>query len=147
MKSLHSSKLIRSQVQHDSALIQARRNTQQWNENIKLDLQHLAAAIPAGTSQVAIHRHVAVTLATWDAVWGEYLHPKWTERRIRLYGVKEKVLKRYFKKLEEEAAMVSKQRWQHRGAAPAKGEEYPALGFKKLRDRAPKAQAQLPVAQ
>ncbi|KAJ9517960.1 hypothetical protein QJQ45_004270 [Haematococcus lacustris] len=30
-------------------------------------------------------------------------------------------------------------RWQHRGAAPAKGREYPALGFKKLRDRAPKA--------
>ncbi|KAJ9517780.1 hypothetical protein QJQ45_004088 [Haematococcus lacustris] len=25
-------------------------------------------------------------------------------------------------------------RWQHRGTAPAKGKEYPALGFKKLRD-------------
>ncbi|KAJ9531078.1 hypothetical protein QJQ45_000902 [Haematococcus lacustris] len=35
-------------------------------------------------------------------------------------------------------------RWQHRGAAPAKGKEYPALASKKLRDRAPKAQAQLP---
>ncbi|GFH17419.1 hypothetical protein HaLaN_14055 [Haematococcus lacustris] len=51
--------------------------------------------------------------------------------------------------LEEETAMVSQQRWQHRGAAPAKGEEYPALGFNlnAVRDRAPKAQAQLPVAQ
>ncbi|KAJ9518129.1 hypothetical protein QJQ45_010118 [Haematococcus lacustris] len=29
-------------------------------------------------------------------------------------------------------------RWQHRGAAPAKGKEYPALGVKKLRDRAPR---------
>ncbi|KAJ9518133.1 hypothetical protein QJQ45_010112 [Haematococcus lacustris] len=38
-------------------------------------------------------------------------------------------------------------RWQHRGAAPAKGKEYSALGVKKLRDRAPKAQAQQPVAQ
>ncbi|GFH30350.1 hypothetical protein HaLaN_29185 [Haematococcus lacustris] len=37
--------------------------------------------------------------------------------------------------------------WQHRGAAPAKGKEYPALGFKKLLDPAPKAQAQQPVAQ
>ncbi|KAJ9509359.1 hypothetical protein QJQ45_001799 [Haematococcus lacustris] len=37
-------------------------------------------------------------------------------------------------------------RWEHRGAAPAKGKEYPALGFKKLRDRAPKALAQQPVA-
>ncbi|KAJ9521708.1 hypothetical protein QJQ45_015364 [Haematococcus lacustris] len=38
-------------------------------------------------------------------------------------------------------------RWPHRGRHPAKGKEYPALGLKKLRDRAPKAQAQQPVAQ
>ncbi|KAJ9516390.1 hypothetical protein QJQ45_011070 [Haematococcus lacustris] len=220
-------------------------------------------------------RHVAVTLATWDAVWGEYLHPKWAEQRIRLHGAQEMVLERYFKKLEEEAASVSQQewgtrkqlvvcfgyasigtrggwgakavlracrkvverpnsgkptyrvpgkvvtvdefrtsrvssisnspqpceeeldssrptrledwkppagqatpgdlgkwvdrdcnaalnlqrageskwhplelcRWPHRGRLPALGKEYPALGFKKLRDRAPKAQAQQPVAQ
>ncbi|KAJ9508611.1 hypothetical protein QJQ45_012158 [Haematococcus lacustris] len=38
-------------------------------------------------------------------------------------------------------------RWPHRGRLAAKGKEYRALGFKKLRDRAPKAQAQQPVAQ
>ncbi|KAJ9531685.1 hypothetical protein QJQ45_021830 [Haematococcus lacustris] len=75
LQGFYRSKLTRSQVQHDSGLIQARRNTQWWNENVKLELQHLAAATPAGTSLVAIQRHVAVTLATWDAVWGEYLHP------------------------------------------------------------------------
>ncbi|KAJ9525637.1 hypothetical protein QJQ45_003357 [Haematococcus lacustris] len=32
-------------------------------------------------------------------------------------------------------------RWPHRGRIPAHGKEYPALGFKELRDRAPKAQA------
>ncbi|KAJ9531936.1 hypothetical protein QJQ45_003641 [Haematococcus lacustris] len=35
-------------------------------------------------------------------------------------------------------------RWEHRARLPAQGKEYPALGFKKLRDRAPKAQAQQP---
>ncbi|KAJ9510015.1 hypothetical protein QJQ45_011645 [Haematococcus lacustris] len=35
-------------------------------------------------------------------------------------------------------------RWQQRGRLPAQGKEYPALGFKKLRERAPKAQAQQP---
>ncbi|GFH09104.1 uncharacterized protein HaLaN_04189, partial [Haematococcus lacustris] len=78
-----------------------------WNDNIKLELQHLAAATPAGTSLVAIQRHVAVTLATWDAVWGKYLHPKWAEQKMRLHGAQEKVLERYFKKLEEETASVS----------------------------------------
>ncbi|KAJ9509999.1 hypothetical protein QJQ45_011662 [Haematococcus lacustris] len=38
-------------------------------------------------------------------------------------------------------------RWQQRGRLPAQGKEYPALGFKKLRERAPKALAQQPVAQ
>ncbi|KAJ9521808.1 hypothetical protein QJQ45_024679, partial [Haematococcus lacustris] len=38
-------------------------------------------------------------------------------------------------------------RWPHRARLTTKGKEHPALGFKKLRDRAPKAQAQQPVAQ
>ncbi|KAJ9518592.1 hypothetical protein QJQ45_018605, partial [Haematococcus lacustris] len=37
--------------------------------------------------------------------------------------------------------------WPGPEAAPAMGKEYPAVGFKKLRDQAPKAQAQQPVAQ
>ncbi|KAJ9526196.1 hypothetical protein QJQ45_009660 [Haematococcus lacustris] len=81
------------------AIQAARHNTQRWNDNVKLELQHLAAATPAGTSLVAIQRHVAVTLATWDAVWGEYLHPKWAEQRMRLHGAQEKVLERYFMKV------------------------------------------------
>ncbi|KAL6758668.1 hypothetical protein V8C86DRAFT_3092862 [Haematococcus lacustris] len=71
--------------------------------------EHRAAATPAGTSLMAIQRHVAVTLATWDAVCGEYLHPKWAEQRMRLYGAQEKVQERYFKKLEEEAAIESQE--------------------------------------
>ncbi|KAJ9510693.1 hypothetical protein QJQ45_027677 [Haematococcus lacustris] len=107
LESFHSSKLTMSQVQHDSVLIQARRNSQRWNDNVKLELQHLAAATPAGTSLVAIQRHVAFTLATWDAVWGSTCTPS---GQIRLYGVQEKVLECYFK-LEEAAAMASQQRW------------------------------------
>ncbi|KAJ9518750.1 hypothetical protein QJQ45_026018 [Haematococcus lacustris] len=111
LQGFYRSKLTRSQVQHDSGLIQARHNTQRWNGNVKLELQHLEAATPAGTSLVAIQRHVAVTLATWDAVWEEYLHPKWAEQKMRLHGAQEKVLERYFMKLEEEAASVSQQEW------------------------------------
>ncbi|KAJ9505649.1 hypothetical protein QJQ45_008447 [Haematococcus lacustris] len=70
LESFHSSKLTGSQVQHDSGLIQARRNTQRWNDHISSSCSTWQQAPPAGTSQVAIQRHVAVTLATWDAVWG-----------------------------------------------------------------------------
>ncbi|KAJ9527208.1 hypothetical protein QJQ45_025466 [Haematococcus lacustris] len=53
---------------------------------------------PYRTRPRADQRHVAVTLATWDAVWGEYLHPKWEEQKMRLCGAQEKVLERYFEK-------------------------------------------------
>ncbi|KAJ9530640.1 hypothetical protein QJQ45_014751 [Haematococcus lacustris] len=114
LQNFYRTKLTRRQVQHDSGLIQARRNTQRWIDNVKLELQHLAAATPAGTSLVAIQRHVAVTLATWDAVWGDTgtrVSPKWAEQKMRLYSAQEKVLERYFKKLEEEAAIESQKRW------------------------------------
>ncbi|GFH10861.1 hypothetical protein HaLaN_06257 [Haematococcus lacustris] len=32
--------------------------------------------------------------------------------------------------------------WPDQGALPAKGKEYPGLGYKRLRDKAPKAQEQ-----
>ncbi|GFH17168.1 hypothetical protein HaLaN_13739 [Haematococcus lacustris] len=37
--------------------------------------------------------------------------PKWAEQKMRLHGAQEKVLERYFKKLEEEAAVESQKRW------------------------------------
>ncbi|GFH21427.1 hypothetical protein HaLaN_18733, partial [Haematococcus lacustris] len=80
---------------------------------------------PAGTSLVAIQRHVAVTLATWDAVWGEYLLPKWAEQKMRLHGAQEKVLERYYMKLEEEPAQVQdrllRSAWSKRFEAPVRG--------------------------
>ncbi|KAJ9508846.1 hypothetical protein QJQ45_028162 [Haematococcus lacustris] len=63
-----------------------------------------------------IETKVQVLTDLAQAMWGEYLHPKWAEQRMRLHGAQEKVLERYFKKvgvlrLEEEAASVSQQEW------------------------------------
>ncbi|KAJ9519547.1 hypothetical protein QJQ45_000636 [Haematococcus lacustris] len=76
-----------------SGLIQARRDTQRWNDNVKLQLQHLAAAAPVGTSQVAIQQPVAVTPATWDA------------ERLQKRSCKQGSWR------EEDAAKVSQQLW------------------------------------
>ncbi|KAJ9525653.1 hypothetical protein QJQ45_003326 [Haematococcus lacustris] len=272
LQGFYRSKLTRSQVQHDSGLIQARHNTQRWNER-QARLQHLAAATPAGTSLVAIQRHVAVTLATWDALEEEAAsvsQQEWGARKqlVVFFGnaaigtrggwgakavlqacrkvverpnsgkptdrvpgrvvtvdefrtsrvssilnspqpceeeldsskptrpedwkpkpgqVQNRLLRSAWSKrfeapvrglmwcpwlaqatpgdlgkwvdrdcnaaLHLQRAGESKWRplelcrWPHRGRLPAQGKEYPALGFKKLRDRAPKAQAQQPVAQ
>ncbi|KAJ9533017.1 hypothetical protein QJQ45_018112, partial [Haematococcus lacustris] len=53
----------------------ARHNTQRWNENVKLELQHLAAATPAGTSLVAIQRHLKEEAAIESQKrWGTRKH-------------------------------------------------------------------------
>ncbi|KAJ9517210.1 hypothetical protein QJQ45_009042 [Haematococcus lacustris] len=68
-------KLTKGQVKHASGLNNSRRDTQRWQALIKPHLQHLAAASSVGTSLVANLKHITVTLATWDAVWGVYLDP------------------------------------------------------------------------
>ncbi|KAJ9526191.1 hypothetical protein QJQ45_009655 [Haematococcus lacustris] len=259
LKSFHRSKLTRSQVQHDSGLMQARRNTVWWNGNVKLELQRLAAASPAGTSLVAIRHpgHLACSVgrvpaphvgrAKDEAVRraGEAVgtrkqlvacckvveRPNSGRPTDRLPGkvvtvdefrtsrvssilnspqpceaeldrskptrpegwkpqpgqVQRRLLRSAWNKRFEapvrglmwcpnldqatpgdlgkwvdrdcNAALNVQRageakwrplelcRWKHRARLPAQGKEYPALGFKKLRGRAPKAQAQQPVAQ
>ncbi|GFH21886.1 predicted protein, partial [Haematococcus lacustris] len=92
-------KLTKSQVKHASSLNNARRTTQRWLAPIKPHLQHLAAASSASTSLVANLKHIAVTLATWDAVWEVYMDPKWAQQRLRLYGAQDRALEQFFKKV------------------------------------------------
>ncbi|GFH29797.1 uncharacterized protein HaLaN_28523 [Haematococcus lacustris] len=179
-------KLTKGQVRHASGLNNSRRDTERWLAPIKPHLQHLAAASSAGTALVANLKHISVTLATWDAVWEVYLDPKWARQRLRLYGAQDRALEQFFKKLEEEMAEVAmkrhgrakqlvvffesgpntpqpakrSKRTKEQGALPAKGKEYPGLGYKQggdeldlLRQHAPTAPGgpkggwdQLPVA-
>ncbi|KAJ9507046.1 hypothetical protein QJQ45_004675 [Haematococcus lacustris] len=178
LESFFTSKLTRRQVQRDSGPIQARRKSQRCSNNVKLELQHLATATSAVTSQVATQRHVDATQATWDAVWGEYLHPKWGGKAM--LQASRKVVERpnngrptnkakgyvvivdAFRTSRGSSAMNSpyprdeelgrNKPTRPKGGnteerLPAQGQQYQALGFKKLRDRAPKARTRLPVAQ
>ncbi|KAJ9516970.1 hypothetical protein QJQ45_027387 [Haematococcus lacustris] len=131
--------------------------TQRWLAPIKPHLQHLAAASSAGISLVANQKHITVTLATWDAVWEVYLDPKWAQQRLRLYGAQDRALEQFLNhhvcplcawlQLEEDMAEVSMERHGRakqlvQTALPPKGKEYPGLGYKRLRDKPPKAQQQ-----
>ncbi|KAJ9517026.1 hypothetical protein QJQ45_009106 [Haematococcus lacustris] len=81
---------------HRSLLVSAGQREQQWELDL---LGEGAEGETGGAGQVE------------DAVWEEYLHPKWAEQKMRLHGAQEMVLERYFKKLEEEAASVSQPEW------------------------------------
>ncbi|KAJ9516424.1 hypothetical protein QJQ45_011097 [Haematococcus lacustris] len=125
--------------------------------------QHLAAASSAGTSLEANLKHITVTLATWDAVWEVYLDPK-AKARARLptkgkskgKAAKAKPAPQPGRWLDRDCnAALNMQRigesrwrplelcfWPDQGALPAKGKEYAGLGYKRLRDKPPKAQQQ-----
>ncbi|GFH09513.1 uncharacterized protein HaLaN_04672 [Haematococcus lacustris] len=121
-------------------------------------------ASSAGTSLVANLMYITVTLATWDAVWEVYLDPEWAICWLRLCGAQDRALEQFFKQLEEDMAEVSMDRHGYakqlvvlfgaasigtgdQGALPAQGKEYPGLGYKRLRDKPPKAQHQPAKAQ
>ncbi|KAJ9531126.1 hypothetical protein QJQ45_000879 [Haematococcus lacustris] len=170
-------KLTKGQVKHASGLNNSRRDTERWLAPIKPHLLHLAAASSAGTSLVANLKHITFTLATWDAVWEVYMDSKWAQQRLQMYGAQDRALEHFLKKLEKDMAEVSMQHHRRAkqlvvffgaasigtgggwgadavlracckvGALPAKGKEYPGLGYKRLRDKPPKAQQQLAVAQ
>ncbi|GFH07041.1 hypothetical protein HaLaN_01784 [Haematococcus lacustris] len=87
--------------------------------------------------------------------------PKWAWQRLRLYGAQDRALEQFLKKLEEEMAEVAMKRhgrakqlvvfigaasigtrggwgpdavlcyWPEQGKLPAKGKEYPGLGYKR----------------
>ncbi|GFH16892.1 hypothetical protein HaLaN_13409 [Haematococcus lacustris] len=111
---------------------------------IILTCLHLAAASSAGTSLVANLKHITVTLATWDAVCEVYLDPKWAQQRLRLYGAQDRALEQFFKQRIGESRWRPLELcyWPEQGKLPAKGKEYPKLGYKQMRDKPPKAQQQ-----
>ncbi|KAJ9528019.1 hypothetical protein QJQ45_005703 [Haematococcus lacustris] len=142
-------KLTKGQVKHGSGLNNARRDTERWLAPIKPHLLQLAAASSAGTSLEANLKHITVTLATWDAVWEVYLDPKWAQQRLRLYGAQDRTLEQFFKKRIGESRWRPLELcwWPDQGALPAKGKEYPGLGYKRVRDKPPRDKAQPAAAQ
>ncbi|GFH28621.1 hypothetical protein HaLaN_27144, partial [Haematococcus lacustris] len=141
-------KLTKGQLKHASGLNNVRRDTEQWLAPIKPHLQHQAAASSAGTSLVANLEHITVTLATWDAVWEVYLDPKWARQRLRMdcnatlnmrIGESMRIGERIGESRWRPLELCY---WPDQGALPAKGKEYPGLGYKRLQGKPPKAQEQ-----
>ncbi|KAJ9509104.1 hypothetical protein QJQ45_001592 [Haematococcus lacustris] len=69
--------LSKGQLKHDSGLTKAKQDTARWSTAIQPQLLQLAAATPAGTTLGGLHAHILALKATWDALWEEYLKPRW----------------------------------------------------------------------
>ncbi|KAJ9520243.1 hypothetical protein QJQ45_030272, partial [Haematococcus lacustris] len=152
--------LSKGQLKHDSGLTKAKQNTVRWSTAIQPQLLQLAAATPAGTTLGGLHAHVLALKATWDALWEEYLKPRWHRRgewrcsweraaSARVGGNPRRWLDRdtnaclNFQRIGE-----SMQRplelcsWKDREALPPVGKEY-QQGYKRVNDQLPKVRQRL----
>ncbi|KAJ9517605.1 hypothetical protein QJQ45_025050 [Haematococcus lacustris] len=110
--------LSKGQVKHDSGLTKAKQDTARWSAAIQPQLQQLAAATPAGTTLDSLQAHILALKATWDALWEEYLKPRWRRQRLGLHHAQERVIEAFCKKVVNGMKWVSRHYYhQERGVA------------------------------
>ncbi|KAJ9509422.1 hypothetical protein QJQ45_001887 [Haematococcus lacustris] len=110
--------LSKGQLKHDSGLTKATQDTARWSAAIQPQLLQLAAATPAGTTLGGLHAHVLALKATWDALWEEYLKPRWRRQRLALHHAQERIIEAFCKKVVNGMKWVSRHYYhQDRGVA------------------------------
>ncbi|KAJ9518345.1 hypothetical protein QJQ45_010179 [Haematococcus lacustris] len=110
--------LSKGQLKHDSGLTKAKQDTARWSTAIQPQLQQLAAATPAGTTMDSLQAHILALKASWDALWEEYLKPRWRRQRLGLHHAQDRVIEAFCKKVVNGMKWVSRQHYhQERGVA------------------------------
>ncbi|KAJ9516358.1 hypothetical protein QJQ45_001044 [Haematococcus lacustris] len=90
--------LSKGQLKHDSGLTKAQQDTARWSAAIQPQLQQLAAATQAGITLDSLQAHILALKATWDALWEEYLRPRWRRQRLGLHHAQDHVIEAFCKK-------------------------------------------------
>lgn len=92
-------RLSRRQYYAEAGMYKARKNTERWHQGMRPALTALSEASAKGADATTFRKHVATLLENYDALWTEYLKPRWANQRLRLYGGKKRVFARFFNKL------------------------------------------------
>lgn len=103
-KKIKVAKLTRKQYYTESGCITARANSERWSRGIKHQLDALSAVSPKGTSCEAHERHLGQFEIHKEALWTEYLRPRWARQRLSLYGGKKRVFANFFNRLTHQFA-------------------------------------------
>ncbi|KAJ9518642.1 hypothetical protein QJQ45_018662, partial [Haematococcus lacustris] len=110
--------LTKGQLKHDSGLTKAKQDTARWSTAIQPQLLQLVAATPAGTTMDSLQAHILALKATWDALWEEYLKPRWRRQRLGPHHAQDRVIEAFCKKVVNGMKWVSRQHYhQERGVA------------------------------
>lgn len=93
--------LTRQQYYNDSGIFKARKQTEQWTKGIKGNSDRLASVSTKGVSASDHEAYMSVYLGEYEAIWAEYLKPRWARQRLRLYGGKKRTFARFFNGIQK----------------------------------------------
>lgn len=92
-------KLTRHQYYTESGVLTARQNTERWTRAIQPHLDALSEASTKGASSTAHEWYLDRFDRHQEALWTEYLRPRWARQRLSLYGGKKRVFANFFNRL------------------------------------------------
>ena len=97
-------RLTRSQYYLESGIRDAAKQTARWNRScLRQELELLSKHSPKGASLSTFQAFLAAWCRVKGALWKEYMKPRWSSMRLRLYGGKKRVFSRFLNQLEPAA--------------------------------------------
>ena len=78
-------------------------NTKKWTTGIQEAVQQLSEASPKCLTLIEFMRYIEVVLRVKDALWTEYMKPRWARQRLRLYGGKKRAFATFFNRIQKDS--------------------------------------------
>lgn len=94
--------LTRRQYYSESGINQVIKRSNHWNLAVKVQLDALSCVSTKGASVDSHLAYLEVYHRHREAMWGEYLRPRWARQRLSLYAGKQRVFARFFNVVAKE---------------------------------------------
>jgi hypothetical protein len=93
-------KLTRRQYYKEAGIRDANRKKDVWNAGIADSLRNMSKNSSKGVGLAQHQRYEDAQIRNREAIWKEYLKPRWAQQRLRLYGGKKRVFANFFNAME-----------------------------------------------
>jgi hypothetical protein len=92
-------RFARARYYRESGIMNARKNIEAWNAGMKEHLEAISQVTSRGANLEAFREFMKTQAAHWDALWKEYIKPRWARRRMNLYCGKQRAFTDIFHEL------------------------------------------------
>jgi hypothetical protein len=94
--------LTRRQYYSESGINKVIKRSNTWNQAVKTQLDALSCVSTKGVSVDAHLAYLEVYRSHREALWDEYLRPRWARQRLSTYAGKQRVFARFFNRVNKE---------------------------------------------